>query len=201
MKNSGIRGESGMTLLEVIMACVILPVMIFGATTMMMGLARVSSRTNTGMDLLMTTDTLFLRFEKDLFNVKPSSASGVDYPRVAWGAGFIELQTSATTGYRYNLATRTLVDQSGVVYSGGGILWPDAPLEDYNNSGAIDGVDIARRNTCLNAMTQALCHDLNVNAVFAVSAVDRRRPDFRFRSEKQKGDNQYGFLKSILLTV
>lgn len=200
MKNSWIRDRRGMTLMEVVMACLILPVIIFGATAMIMGMARVSDKTDTGMELLMTLDTLFLRFEKDLFNIKPSSASGLDYPRVAWGAGFIELQTSATTSYRYNLGTRTLVDQSGAVYSGGGVLWPDAPLEDYDNSGAIDGADSARRNACLNAPSQALCHDLNVNAVFGVSS-DRRRLDFSFRSEKQKDNNQYGFFKSILLTA
>ena len=199
MKLSGIKGKRGMTLMEVLLACVLLPVIIFGATSLLMGIARVSDKTNAGMDFLMKIDTVFLKLEEDLLNVQAT----VPYPQVVWGAGTVELRLSATTGYRYFITTgaapaRTLVKIDDGSWVSTGILLPDAPLDDFDKNGVIDGTDAARRNACLTAMTQAACHGNGVTAVFGV-ATNQNRLDFSFRSERQKENNQHGFTKSIPL--
>ncbi len=200
MKNFFKKDPRGITLLEVIIACAILPVIIFAATSMMLGMARVHDKTGAGVDFLMTTDTLFLRFEKDLLNVRPQIVDTVAYPWVEWGAGFVRIWLSPTSGYRYHFGDRTLVNQAtGDVYSGG-VLLPDAPLEDYDGINGIDAVDIARRDNCLTVLTQAACHNLNVNAVFGVTP-ERQRVSFSFRSERQRENNQHGFTKDIFLAV
>ena len=196
MKHSWIRSKRGLTLFEVILACVIFPAIIFSGTSILMGMARVSDKTNTGMDFLMKMDTVFLRVEEDLLNVTAADP----YPQVAWGSGYVELQLSATLKYRYTIGTRALTLVNGATTStlSTGILLPDAPLEDYDKSGGIDSTDTARRETCLTTQSQAACQDLKVSFVFGV-ATDQNRLDFSFRSERQQENDQHGFTKSIPL--
>ncbi len=191
-----------MTLLEVLLACVILPVIIFGATSLLMAMARVSDKTNAGMDFLMKIDTVFLQLEEDLLNVTATSP----YPRVVWnGADSIDLQLSGAPNpdsyYRYTFATRALVkhgaDGSETTLSTG-VLLPDAPLDDYDKSGAIDATDIACRNACLATPSEGNCQAAGVPLVFGVAS-DQNRLDFSFRSERQQENDQHGFTKSIPL--
>jgi hypothetical protein len=194
MKHAWIKGKRGMTLLEVIMACVLLPVIIFGATSLLMAMARVSDKTNAGMDFLMKADTVFLRLEEDLLNVTATPP----YPQIVWGAGNIELQTSATAGFRYTFATRALINKTTGASFSTGVLLPDAPLDDFNKNGAIDAGDAGLRDACLAALTQAACHTVGVPLVFGV-ATDQNRLDFSFRSERHQENGQHGLTKSIPL--
>lgn len=202
MKNSRGRGDRGMTLLEVLLACVLLPVIIFGATSLLMSLARVSDKTNAGMDFLMKIDTVFLRLEENLLNITATDP----YPQVVWnGSNSIDLQLSGapdpSSYYRYTFATRVLLkhaaDGSETTFSTG-VLLPDAPLDDYDKNGAIDAADIARRDNCLATPSEGNCHTAGVPFVFGVAS-DQNRLDFSFRSERQQENAQHGFTKSIPL--
>lgn len=181
-----------MTLMEVIVACVIFPVVIFGATSLLMGLARVSDKTNAGMDFLMKMDTVFMRLETDLLSEKPQSP----YPQVVWGDGYVELQIKpfpSKLNYRYYIASRTLSKYKkngafGVESTEGlsvGVLLPDVPPEDHAAGG-----------TCLASPSEANCHAKGIDYVFGVSPT-LDRVDISFRSERQVEGNQHGFTKSI----
>ena len=196
-----------MTLLEVLLACVLLPVIIFGATSLLMGIARVSDKTNAGMDFLMKVDTVFLQFEEDLLNVTATAG----YPQVAWdpGGAYVDLKISDSPScyYRYTIASRALLKHwtsapaigtvTETTYSSG-ILLPDAPLDDYDKNGVIDAADRLRRDNCLASVEAGHGPSGGVNAVFGV-ATNQNRIDFSFRSERQRENGQHGFTKSIPL--
>ncbi len=203
--NLGIKNKKkGITLLEVIIACAILPVLILGATSMVMGMLRVSHKTNAGVDFLMTLDTLFMRIETDFVDTPPRNY----FPQIWWDPSgtYVVADVIDLLFYRYSFSDRILVcgkrnsqaePVTETIYSEG-VLLPDAPLDDYDKNGAIDAADIARRENCLNTLTRAACHDLGVNAVFGV-ATDQNRVDFSFRSERQRENGQHGFTKSVPL--
>lgn len=196
--------KQGMTLMEVLIACAILPIVIFGATSMVTGMLRVSDKTNTGIDFLMTLDTIFVRIETDFVDTPPRNY----FPQVWWDPSgtYVVADVIDLLFYRYSFADRKLVcgkrnsqaePVTETIYSQE-VLLPDAPLEDYDKNGAIDGADRARRDNCLKTLTKAACHDLGVQAVFGL-AKDQNRVDFSFRSERHRENGQHGFTKSIAL--
>jgi len=202
MKHFWIRDKRGLTLLEVVMACVLLPVIVYAGTNLALGTAGISGQTNATLDFMMKMDTVFMKLEQELVNVP---AIPPNYPQVVWTGGNIQLQLNGPlnnnaplAGYNYAIATQTLSNINGEILSSG-VLLPDAPLEVYDANGVISSVDGTARTNCLNQMTQAACQGAGVNVVFGV-AKDQNSLDFSFRSARQlAAHNQHGFTKSIPL--
>lgn len=161
MKHDFLKNRKGLSLMEVLVAFVIASMLLLTGVVMVRTAGRLVQKGTDKMSFLQELMYVTTRIEKEASFRSIPAPGGVTYPRIVWGADYIEVQISPLTlpdftflSYRYyaagNVLTEVTNNGTGNVETviSQGLLRPGI----WRPVGADDDVE-----TCLTSMTAGAC--------------------------------------------